>query len=56
MALDKTCTTLVTLVQDNAFGKDGVKAFREAVKKAKIAHKEYLPAATTGFTSASSKS
>ena len=40
----------MTLVQDNAFGKDGVKAFREAVKKAKIAHEEYLPSVTTGFT------
>ena len=33
VALDKPGHTLVTLAQDNAFGKDGVKAFREAVKK-----------------------
>jgi branched-chain amino acid transport system substrate-binding protein len=50
VALDKPGHTLVTLAQDNAFGKDGVKAFREAVKQAKLVHEEYLPAATTDFT------
>jgi branched-chain amino acid transport system substrate-binding protein len=50
VALDKPGTTIVTLAQDNAFGKDGVKAFREAVKKAKLVHEEYLPAATTDYT------
>ena len=50
VALDKPGHTLVTLAQDNAFGKDGVKAFREAVKTAKVVHEEYLPAATTDFT------
>ena len=50
VALDKPGHTLVTLAQDNAFGKDGVKAFREAVKNAKLVHEEYLPAATTDFT------
>ena len=50
VALDKEGTTLVTLAQDNAFGKDGVKAFREAIKKAKLVHEEYLPPATTDFT------
>ena len=55
VALDKTGTTLVTLAQDNAFGKDGVKAFREALKKAKLAHEEYLPAATSDFTAAAQR-
>ncbi len=50
VALDKAGTTLVTLAQDSAFGRDGVKAFRETVKNAKIAHEEYLPPATTDFT------
>ena len=50
VALDKAGHTLATLAQDTAFGKDGVKAFREAVSKAKIVHEEYLPAATTDFT------
>ena len=52
VALDKPGHTLVTLAQDNAFGKDGVKAFKGAVKKAKIVYEEYLPAATTDFTAA----
>ncbi len=50
VALDKAGHTIATLAQDNAFGKDGVKAFREAVSKAKLVHEEYLPAATTDFT------
>ena len=50
VALDKPGNTIVTLAQDNAFGKDGVKAFREALKKAKLVHEEYLPAATTDYT------
>ena len=52
VALDAAGTTIVTLAQDNAFGKDGVKAFKGAVKKAKIVYEEYLPAATTDFTAA----
>jgi branched-chain amino acid transport system substrate-binding protein len=55
VALDKAGTTIVTLAQDNAFGKDGVKAFREALKKAKLAHEEYLPAATSDFTAAAQR-
>ena len=50
VALDKPGVTIATLGQDTAFGRDGVKAFREAVKKARIVHEEYLPAATTDFT------
>ena len=52
VALDAAGTSIVTLAQDNAFGKDGVKAFKDAVKKAKVVHEEYLPAATTDFTAA----
>ncbi len=52
VALDKAGTSIVTLAQDNAFGKDGVKAFKDAVKQAKVVHEEYLPAATTDFTAA----
>jgi len=51
-ALDNAGSSIVTLAQDNAFGKDGVKAFKDALKKAKIVHEEYLPAATTDFTAA----
>ena len=50
VAVDKAGVTLATLAQDNAFGRDGVKAFKDAVKKAKLVHEEYLPAATTDFT------
>ncbi|MDO9148445.1 MAG: substrate-binding domain-containing protein [Hydrogenophaga sp.] len=50
VALDKTGTTIATLAQDYAFGRDGVKAFKEAVKNAKIVHEEYLPTNTTDFT------
>jgi len=50
VAIDKPGVTIATLAQDNAFGRDGVKAFKEAVKKGKLVHEEYLPAATTDFT------
>jgi branched-chain amino acid transport system substrate-binding protein len=50
VALDKPGTVIATLAQDYAFGRDGVKAFKDAIKKAKIVHEEYLPAATTDFT------
>lgn len=50
VALDKPGVTIATLAQDYAFGRDGVKAFKEAIKTAKIVHEEYLPATTTDFT------
>ena len=50
VAIDKAGTTIAMLAQDNAFGRDGVKAFKEAVKKARSSHEEYLPPATTDFT------
>ena len=49
-ALDKPGQIVATLAQDNAFGRDGVKAFKEAIKKAKFVHEEFVPAATTDFT------
>ncbi|WP_343630144.1 substrate-binding domain-containing protein, partial [Roseateles sp.] len=50
VALDKPGTVIATLAQDYAFGKDGVKAFKDAIKKAKVVHEEYLPTTTTDFT------
>ena len=50
VALDKPGVTIATLAQDYAFGRDGVKAFKDAVKTAKIVHEEYLPTTTTDFT------
>ena len=52
VAQDKDNTSIATLAQDYAFGRDGVKAFKEAIKKAKVVHEEYLPPATTDFTAA----
>lgn len=50
VALDKPGTSIATLAQDYAFGRDGVKAFKDALKQAKIVHEEYLPTNTTDFT------
>ena len=50
LALDRDGVTIATLAQDYAFGRDGVKAFRDAIKKARIVHEEFLPARTTDFT------
>jgi branched-chain amino acid transport system substrate-binding protein len=50
VALDKPGVNVATLAQDYAFGRDGVKAFKEAIKSAKIVHEEYLPQNTTDFT------
>jgi branched-chain amino acid transport system substrate-binding protein len=50
VAQDRENTSIATLAQDYAFGRDGVKAFKDSIKKAKIVHEEYLPQATTDFT------
>ncbi len=50
VALDKPGTVVATLANDNAFGRDGVKAAKGFIKNAKIVHEEYLPAGTTDFT------
>ncbi|MBK5105249.1 MAG: substrate-binding domain-containing protein, partial [Burkholderiales bacterium] len=50
VALDKDGVSVATLAQDYAFGRDGVKAFKDALKHAKIVHEEYLPTSTTDFT------
>jgi branched-chain amino acid transport system substrate-binding protein len=50
VALDKAGVSIAILAQDIAFGRDGVKAFKGALKKAKLVHEEYLPYATTDFT------
>ena len=49
-ALDKPGNVIATLANDNAFGRDGVKAFKEYIKKGKFVHEKYLPAGTTDFT------
>jgi branched-chain amino acid transport system substrate-binding protein len=50
VALDKPGVIIATLAQDYAFGRDGVKAFKDALKSAKLVHEEYLPPTTTDFT------
>jgi branched-chain amino acid transport system substrate-binding protein len=52
VALGKKDTVIATLAQDYAFGRDGVKAFKDALAGvgAVIAHEEYAPQATTDFT------
>ncbi len=52
VALDKADHVIATLAQDNAFGRDGVKAFRAAIKKGKFVHEEFVPPTTTDFTAA----
>ena len=54
VAIGKQGVTVATLGQDNAFGKDGVAAFKDALAKtgATLAAEEYVPAATTDFTAA----
>ena len=47
---DQDGVSIATLAQDYAFGRDGIKAFKEALKKAKVVHEEYLPPNTTDFT------
>jgi len=49
-ALDKPGNVVATLANDNAFGRDGVKASKDFIKNAKIVHEEYLPVGTTDFT------
>ena len=50
VAMDKEGVSVATLAQDYAFGRDGVSAFKSALKNAKLVHEEYLPTGTTDFT------
>jgi branched-chain amino acid transport system substrate-binding protein len=57
VAIGKKGVTIATLGQDNAFGRDGVGAFKEALAKtgATLATEEYVPPATTDFTAAAQR-
>jgi branched-chain amino acid transport system substrate-binding protein len=52
VAIGKPNTFVATLAQDYAFGRDGVKAFKEALAGtgAQVVHEEYAPVQTTDFT------
>lgn len=52
---DKPGVSIATVAQDYAFGRDGVKAFKGALKHAKIVHEEYLPLNTQDFTGGGSR-
>lgn len=50
VALDVPNNVIGMLANDNAFGRDAVKAAKDFTKQAKIVHEEYLPVGTTDFT------
>lgn len=50
VALDNANNVIGVLANDNAFGRDAVKAAKDFTRKAKIVHEEYLPVGTTDFT------
>lgn len=47
---DNADTSIVTLSQDTAYGKEGIAAFKAGLTKAKIVAEEYVPQNTTDFT------
>ena len=55
----KGAGSIAFLAQDYAFGRDGVKAAKEALaavgSKAKVVHEEYVPQNTTDFTAAAQR-
>ena len=55
VAIDKTGTSIITFAPDSAFGRDAIKAFKGAVKNAKLVHEEYAPPTSTDFTSSAQR-
>jgi branched-chain amino acid transport system substrate-binding protein len=55
IVLDKDNTQVATLAQDYAFGRDGVKALKESLKKTKVVHEEYVPQNATDITAAAQR-
>jgi branched-chain amino acid transport system substrate-binding protein len=54
-AFDQPGTSIATLAQDYAFGRDGTKAFKDAIKKAQVVHEEYVPQNATDITAAAQR-
>jgi branched-chain amino acid transport system substrate-binding protein len=54
-AFDQEGVSIATLAQDYAFGRDGSKAFKDALKKAKVVHEEYVPQNATDITAAAQR-
>lgn len=55
VVLDKANITIATLAQDYAYGRDGIKAFKESLKKSRVVHEEYVPATANDFTGAAQR-
>jgi len=57
IAIGKPGVVIATLGQDYAFGRDGVAAFKEALKGtgAKLVYEEYAPPTTTDFTASAQR-
>ena len=55
VAIDKAGTHIVTFAPDSAFGRDAIKAFKGAVKKAKLEHEEYAAPTSTDFTASAQR-
>ena len=54
-AFDQDGVSIATLAQDYAFGRDGTKAFKDAIKKAKVVHEEFVPQNATDITAAAQR-
>ena len=54
-AFDQEGVSIATLAQDYAFGRDGAKAFKESIKKAKVVHEEFVPQNATDITAAAQR-
>ena len=52
LAVAKPGVSIATIARDDAFGRDGVAAYKAAVEKAgaKVVHEEYTPTTATDFT------
>jgi branched-chain amino acid transport system substrate-binding protein len=55
VALDQAGVHVATLAQDSAFGRDGIRAFKDAMKHGKVVHEEYMPQGSTDFAAARQK-
>jgi branched-chain amino acid transport system substrate-binding protein len=52
VALDQAGVHVATLAQDSAFGRDGIRAFKDALKRGKVVHEEYMPQGSADFAAA----
>ncbi|MEY4754351.1 MAG: hypothetical protein RJA44_2026 [Pseudomonadota bacterium] len=50
LALDRDGVSIATLAQEHAYGRDGVQAFKAALRHAQVVHEEFLPSGTADFS------